>query len=147
VASEILTAATASGGIISGWALWKLVVGGFQIGVWSWSILGGVAAISAVVKPFLRWDLTIKSYTELQQQYRAIGASLDSLIFSIRMAEKVTDDHMTRYQKLRERADEASTKFPPKTDDKLLSSCQDRVLGEKPADTLWTPPVVRLAGP
>ncbi|MBN1597074.1 MAG: hypothetical protein JW894_02170 [Bacteroidales bacterium] len=59
--SRIIIAITASGTGISGWALWKN-----SIGVYTWAVIMGAAAVSSII--YAVWDVSakIKDWTEVK---------------------------------------------------------------------------------
>jgi hypothetical protein len=133
---EIVVAVTASGSAIAGWAFWTTMVGGYI-----WGGLGAIAATIAVIKPFLNLGATIESYSKLITEYRAVNAALENTIFNIQQRDRIADEDRKRFDDLRNRRQKADLEMPERVDAKQVSSCQARVLQDRPADSLWAPKV------
>lgn len=134
---EAVIAATASGSAIASWTFWSS-----NAGVYLWSGLAGIAAVIATVKPFMNFGGLIEVYSKIVGEYRAIASSLEGTVFNIQQRRSIADEDRRRYNDLRERMQKAGSHLPEKFDEALLRECEQRVLQEKPATTLWAPKVM-----
>jgi hypothetical protein len=129
---EVAVASTASGSAIAGWTVWATMIGSYV-----WAGLGAITAVIAIAKPFLNFGAKIEVDSKLMTDYRAIGASIENIVFNIQQRKFIADEDRKRYSDLRDRKQKADAQLPEKLNDTLLSACEARVLKDRPADTLW----------
>ena len=132
---EVLLALTASSAIGSWW-FWK----GTAMGSATWSCLGMITAVLAVLKPFLSLTSKIERSANLYASYALLHSELHNLVDDMRVKETLTDDMLTHYRNARERMAVLVQKEDPKPHQKLARKYYEEVKREIPVEKLWMPP-------
>lgn len=144
---DIVIALSASSGIAS-WAIWQTDNGRLV-----WAVVGGIAALLAVVKSTFNVSNQVELLTKLFSGHQTNFLSLERTIQIVSDQEAVDDDVRGRFNSAFDRFAELSKHDDPYPDRKLLEFFQKHVNEEIPANRLWVPrppavaPVQAVAAP
>lgn len=81
----------------------------FWWGAYAWNSLAGIGGLLAVVKPFLRFQDTIKNRQELLKAYTVLSAECDKLIYIIRSTKKYDEMTHNLFQDAKKRFQETTS--------------------------------------
>lgn len=104
VTMDIVLAMTAPTSTLTGFFIWDTVVG-----KWLWSVLALVAAVVAVVKPFLRLTGHIEDLNRLIGIYEVLDYELGELKITISQDRDYGEEHRKRFDAIREQKKETLT--------------------------------------
>jgi len=122
-------------GAIGSWAIW-------QIGLIQpfWTAIAALAALGAVVKPFLQWPEEIERYSKLYAGYNDLYQDLDRLVANIALKGGVTPEMLTVFRSSQARGRTLAILDDPRPKEKLRKECRKEVNKEKPLNNFWKPP-------
>jgi len=104
-----------------------------------WFYLTLFAAISALLKPILRWDNQVKLFAELETHYCDLYLDMKSLIEDITAEQDLSSKHNSLFEHHRTTFKMLERKEPP--EDKVkIKRLEKRVKEEIDVDKYWFPP-------
>jgi hypothetical protein len=130
---DIVVAISASG-TIAAWSVFKDGGGSF-----AWKTFAAVAAVVAVVKPFLRLSKDVERYSELVVGYAAVYFDMKAIVQDIKTEGRVTDEAWARFSVVRQRTKDLGLKDDLIPKRKLHQRCFHEVNNQIPSATLWWP--------
>jgi len=89
--TKVLSAVTASGSAVSGWALWSQP--GFHI---TWAILAGLAALLTITHAALAVPGRIKDQTELKRRFAGLRTDLETFRYRMRVDPDFSVEDFTK---------------------------------------------------
>lgn len=132
---EVVIAVTAPGSAVAG--VWFADLPEGQL---AWKILTGIAAVFAVVKPFLKLPSKIKRYEHVLSGYRSLLSDVEELLHQIKpdaeyskASRKLFDSAWKKKRALLQNTPE------PTSDRRLIEQCMSEVNEEIPSDALYIP--------
>jgi hypothetical protein len=135
VAMDIVLALTAPTSTLTGFFIWDTT-----IGKWLWSILAMVAALVAVVKPFLRITAHIDDLNQLIGVYEVLDYELGELRIAISQDQGYDDAHRARFDEVREKKkDILSVSYEPDPGARVRKELLAEVDEELPEDAFYYP--------
>ncbi|HKO58240.1 MAG TPA: hypothetical protein VJ276_20410 [Thermoanaerobaculia bacterium] len=130
---DIMLALLTSGAIGS-WVIWKTPAGR-QV----WAVLASVAAVLAVVKPFIGWPEDIERYAYLHAGYTGLYFELKQLANEMKIERGVSPALHARFREASARYAKLGSHDDISPSPRLMKRCYEEVLREIPADLLWVP--------
>lgn len=128
--------AVGTSGTIGAWAVWSRGDGRY-----AWTIIAGLAAILAILKPILALPKQIERYTKLFAGYSDLYYDLEQMADEVRVSEGLRAETGKSYQRALDRFRKLSTDDDAKPDETLRWKCYRQVLTEIPAAALWLPSI------
>jgi hypothetical protein len=126
--------AIATSGAVGSWALWQ-----FPVGVYVWSIAGGVAVVLSVIKPFLRLTDHVQRYSQLWCGIGDYYSDLDALVKEVAVEKMITQEMDRALVVARTRVHKLDHIYDPVPKKQLLEDCFEEVKAEIPSSSLWMP--------
>jgi len=120
---------------VGAWAIWKSTSVGENV----WVILAGLAALLAVVKPFLNLSKRVENYSELFVGHGDVYYDLKTITMELARVKDYTDKMDEAFWRAIERIKQLALKDDPKIDDKLRRRSFEEVKKEIPVESLWWP--------
>jgi hypothetical protein len=121
-------------------AIAKFPIWETQIGSVIWPIVGGIAVILSIIRPFLKLSDKIKKIDTVLTQYRLFKHEYEILRIEISEQKKYTESIKENFHILLEKEKELLINDPEnKKHKKLINKCQAAVLKEYPADSFFIP--------
>jgi methyl-accepting chemotaxis protein len=120
--------------VVGGWSLWHTGVGSTI-----WTILGGVTALLAIVKPFLQLSKQVERYTKLFIGYGDAFYDFELLVNEIGRIRRYNDEIDAAFRKTIDRLKQLAADDDPQPNHKLVKDCTGEVNREIPPDRLWWP--------
>jgi hypothetical protein len=127
--------ATGTSSAIGAWAIWKST----SVGANVWAILAGLAALFAVVKPFLNLSKRVEIYSELFVGHGDVYYDLKTITMELARVRDYTDKIHEAFERALERIKQLALKDDPKIDDKLRRKSFEEVKREIQVESLWWP--------
>lgn len=124
-------------GASSPFAFWKHSDDPLQKQAWFYLTL--FAALSAVMKPVLRWENQVKLFAELETHYCDLYLDMKALIEDVTAAQDLTTKHNSLFEHHRTTFKALERKEPPQ-DMKKTARIEERVNHEIDIDKCWLPP-------
>ena len=132
---EVLLAITAPSSAIAG--MWFT---NSPEGQTTWEVLTAVAAILAVIKPFLKLQSRIKRYEQVLSGYRTIFSDIEELVHQIRVDKEYSKASKKIFDSALKKKRALLQSSPESTSDKALAEqCMNEVNREIPVETLYIP--------
>ena len=132
---EIVLAITAPSSAIAGLWFWK-----YPLGQLTWKYFAIIAAICAIIKPFLKLVDRLQKFEETLTGYRTLDNDLQAIIIEIKQKKTYSEKLKKEFNKAFERKKAISTKEPEiniKT--KLREICEAEVIKELPVSSFFIP--------
>lgn len=132
---EFLIAVAAPSSAVAGWSFWK-----YGIGASAWQILGGIAALAAIVKPTLNLTKDIKVMEGLVSEYCVLDAELMEIKAAIQQKGHFDASSQAQYRRIMERMRPLVGRSPEKRPKRrVLRKCRQEVDQELPAENFFVP--------
>ena len=130
---DILVALSTSAAVAA-WNLWQ---GG--AGAYVWKILGALATLVAVIKPFLNLSKEVERYSDLVSGWTAVYYDLKEINVRMRTSDSIPEDAWSAYEATQKRVKDLGGKEDPRIDQGLLRLLFETIKLEIPPETLWWP--------
>lgn len=110
-----------------------------SVGANVWAILGGLAVLFAVVKPFLNLSKRVENYSELFVGHGDVYYDLKTITMELARVRDYTDKVHEAFERALERIKQLAPKDDPKINDKLRRRAFEEVKKEITVESLWWP--------
>ena len=92
------TIALAASASVAAWWAWTTTVGSAL-----WGVLGGIAAVLALVKPYLHYPQDIERYSKLTAAYSTVFSDLRAVIRRVKTSRQLTQEDMNWFLRVADR--------------------------------------------
>jgi hypothetical protein len=132
---EIALAVAAPTSAVAGLGFWNTDIGGCV-----WKVFAAVAAVLAVVKPFLKLTEKIAKLEEIVAGYRALDHDLGRLTIKIHQDGRYSNDHRSDFEAALEKKRELVTQNQMlRPDPDLQERCEAEVMRQLPVESFFVP--------
>jgi hypothetical protein len=124
--------ALAAASTVGAWAVWQT-----PLGQSAWQLIGALAVVLAVAKPFLNLPADTERYSRLFTSHGSIYSSLGRIVSDVERLHAFGPSAKLSYAAALERFDEVCKEDDPAPSRRLLKRCFDEVKKELPPSRFW----------
>jgi hypothetical protein len=104
-----------------------------------WTVVAGITAIVALIKPFLQLQTDIERFTNLHSGHTRLYSDLEAIVSEIKTDEKLTKEVLDRFIEADERYRDLIVVDDLKASKRLAVKCEAEVRQAFPASYFWNP--------
>jgi hypothetical protein len=119
---------------VAAWNLWQA-----GPGTAVWKVLGGVATLVAVIKPFLNLAKEVERYSDLVSGWTSVYYDLKQINVRMRTSGSIPEEAWSAYEATQQRVKDLGGKEDPRINQSLLKQLFETIKQEIPPETLWWP--------
>lgn len=136
VTMDAVLAVAAPGSAVAGIWFWQT-----PLGEVAWHTLAALAALVAVLKPFLKLPESLQQYEKIVCGYRALEHDLSTLTITIRQDRAYGPAHRAQLEEAQRRKGHLVSEAPTgRVHNRLRKRCRTEVEKELPGETFYLPP-------
>lgn len=98
---DIFLAFFAAGSGVAGFALWNYSIWGVAVGQIALGVLGGIAIMLGIAKPYFKWEDKLEGLSQMHGTYSSLSHAHKDNVLKIKDARDIDQDAGTRYETLR----------------------------------------------